>query len=125
MPEGRLFLLGDRRSDARDSRFFASDHGGTVPVDAVRGRVTDGRTGPAPPGMALPAWRAGDRLPGGTAAEGAGGAAGALAGAAPLRRAAVPGVSGRRRAGSGRPGWRSGPGPWRPRSRCRCPVRGR
>ncbi|MFF9022242.1 signal peptidase I [Streptomyces eurythermus] len=53
VPEGRLFLLGDRRSDARDSRFFASDHGGTVPVDAVRGRVTDGRTGPALLGTAL------------------------------------------------------------------------
>ena len=43
VPQGRLFLLGDRRDDARDSRFFASDHGGTVPVSAVRGRVTDGR----------------------------------------------------------------------------------
>ncbi|MFF4711554.1 signal peptidase I [Streptomyces eurythermus] len=53
VPEGRIFLLGDRRSDARDSRFFASDHGGTVPVDAVRGRVTDGRTGPALLGTAL------------------------------------------------------------------------
>jgi len=40
---GRLFLLGDHRDDSMDSRFFASDHGGTVPVSAVRGRVTDGR----------------------------------------------------------------------------------
>ncbi|MGW0081354.1 signal peptidase I [Streptomyces sp. NPDC003393] len=44
VPQGRLFLLGDHRADSRDSRFFASDHGGTVPVSAVRGRVTDGRT---------------------------------------------------------------------------------
>ncbi|WP_330458178.1 signal peptidase I [Streptomyces sp. NBC_00820] len=47
VPEGRLFLLGDRRGNARDSRFFASDHDGTVPVDAVRGRVTDSPAGPA------------------------------------------------------------------------------
>ncbi|MCX5246428.1 signal peptidase I [Streptomyces sp. NBC_00201] len=42
--QGRLFLLGDHRADAMDSRFFAKDHGGTVPVDAVRGRMTDNRT---------------------------------------------------------------------------------
>ncbi|MEU3979787.1 signal peptidase I [Streptomyces sp. NPDC026672] len=46
VPEGRLFLLGDHRSDAMDSRFFASDHGGTVPVGAVRGRVTKDATAP-------------------------------------------------------------------------------
>ncbi|MCX5048607.1 MULTISPECIES: signal peptidase I [unclassified Streptomyces] len=44
VPQGRLFLLGDHRADAMDSRFFAKDHGGTVPVDAVRGRMTDNRT---------------------------------------------------------------------------------
>ncbi|KOV55814.1 signal peptidase [Streptomyces sp. MMG1121] len=43
VPRGRLFLLGDRRDDVVDSRFFAYDHGGTVPVDAVRGRVTNAR----------------------------------------------------------------------------------
>ncbi|MET8771748.1 signal peptidase I [Streptomyces sp. NPDC004658] len=53
VPPGRLFLMGDRRSDSMDSRFFAADHGGTVPVDAVRGRVTDDRTGPALLGLAL------------------------------------------------------------------------
>ncbi|MGW5636010.1 signal peptidase I [Streptomyces sp. NPDC003832] len=40
VPEGRLFLLGDHRQNARDARSFAEDHGGTVPVEAVRGRVT-------------------------------------------------------------------------------------
>ncbi|ALO94210.1 signal peptidase [Streptomyces hygroscopicus subsp. limoneus] len=53
VPQGRLFLMGDHRSDSMDSRFFAADHGGTVPVDAVRGRVTDDRTGPALLGTAL------------------------------------------------------------------------
>lgn len=46
VPEGRLFLLGDHRLNSRDSRFFSSDHGGTVPVGAVRGRVTDERAVP-------------------------------------------------------------------------------
>ena len=41
VPEDRLFLLGDHRLNSRDSRFFAEDHGGTVPVGAVVGRVTD------------------------------------------------------------------------------------
>jgi signal peptidase I len=46
VPEGRLFLLGDHRLNARDSRFFAEDHDGTVPVGSVRGRVTDDYTEP-------------------------------------------------------------------------------
>ncbi|GGZ17232.1 signal peptidase I [Streptomyces poonensis] len=41
VPEGRLFLLGDHRVNSRDSRFFEEDHDGTVPLSAVRGRVTD------------------------------------------------------------------------------------
>jgi len=45
VPQGRLFLLGDHRLNSRDSRFFADDHGGTVPVEAVRGRVTEDRLG--------------------------------------------------------------------------------
>lgn len=45
VPKGRLFLLGDHRANSRDSRFFADDHDGTVPVSAVKGRVTYDRTG--------------------------------------------------------------------------------
>ncbi|GHI07232.1 signal peptidase I [Streptomyces cellostaticus] len=30
VPQGRLFLLGDRRVDSMDSRFFPADHGGTA-----------------------------------------------------------------------------------------------
>ncbi|MET9440961.1 signal peptidase I [Streptomyces sp. NPDC006610] len=48
VPEGRLFLLGDHRLNSRDSRYFLDDHDGTVPVDAVRGRVTEGRARVAP-----------------------------------------------------------------------------
>ncbi|MFF4351539.1 signal peptidase I [Streptomyces sp. NPDC001530] len=46
VPEGRLFLLGDHRAAARDSRAFSDDHGGTVPVGAVQGRVTEERAVP-------------------------------------------------------------------------------
>lgn len=41
VPEGRLFVLGDHRANAMDSRLFADDHEGTVPVGAVQGRVAD------------------------------------------------------------------------------------
>lgn len=43
VPKGRLFLLGDNRANSMDSRFFASDHDGTVAESAVRGRVTGDR----------------------------------------------------------------------------------
>ena len=43
VPEGRLFLLGDHRANSRDSRAFLSEDGGTIPVDAVQGRVEDNR----------------------------------------------------------------------------------
>ena len=44
VPKGRLFLLGDNRANSRHSRFFPSDHDGTVAESAVRGRVTADRT---------------------------------------------------------------------------------
>ncbi|MGW9023461.1 signal peptidase I [Streptomyces sp. NPDC055722] len=52
VPDGRLFLLGDHRVNARDSRFFTSDHGGTVPATAVQGRVIDNYTVPVLLGVA-------------------------------------------------------------------------
>jgi signal peptidase I len=55
VPAGRLFLLGDHRANAHDSRFFADDHAGTVPVSAVRGRVMPSRTVPVLIEGAVPA----------------------------------------------------------------------
>ncbi|MBC9716729.1 signal peptidase I [Streptomyces sp. TRM66268-LWL] len=43
VPEGRLFLLGDHRGNANDSRFFLDDgQSGTVAAGDVRGRVCEG-----------------------------------------------------------------------------------
>ncbi|WP_327694415.1 signal peptidase I [Streptomyces sp. NBC_00459] len=53
VPKGRLFLLGDNRVDSIDSRFFESDHGGTVAESAVRNRVTDDYTIPVVFGTAI------------------------------------------------------------------------
>ncbi len=36
---GRMFLMGDNRGNAHDSRYFPDDHSGTVPVSAVQGRA--------------------------------------------------------------------------------------
>ncbi|MFF7977269.1 hypothetical protein [Streptomyces sp. NPDC007905] len=53
IPEKRLFLLGDCRANSQDSGFHLAEQGGTVSVNAVRGRVTDDRTVPALLGAAL------------------------------------------------------------------------
>lgn len=49
VPAGRVFLLGDRRDIARDSRAHLSDQDGTVPVSAIDGRVV---------AVVLPLWTA-------------------------------------------------------------------
>ncbi|MEU3604957.1 signal peptidase I [Streptomyces sp. NPDC035033] len=42
VPEGRLFLLGDNRANANDSRFFLDERSGSVATSAVLGRVREG-----------------------------------------------------------------------------------
>ncbi|MFF0557887.1 signal peptidase I [Streptomyces sp. NPDC004266] len=39
VPEGRLFLLGDNRPAANDSRYFLDEQSGSVAASDVRGRV--------------------------------------------------------------------------------------
>lgn len=43
VPEGRLFILGDFRGNARDSRYFLDDRSGTVADTSVLGRASSGR----------------------------------------------------------------------------------
>ncbi|MFI2437477.1 signal peptidase I [Streptomyces sp. NPDC018693] len=53
VPEGRLFLLGDHRALARDSRAFVDDQGGTLPASVIRGRVIDDYSVPVFLGAAM------------------------------------------------------------------------
>ncbi|ELS53756.1 signal peptidase I [Streptomyces viridochromogenes] len=53
VPEGRLFMLGDHRANARDSRAFLDDRGGTLPKSVIRGRVVEDYTVPAVLGTAM------------------------------------------------------------------------
>lgn len=53
VPAGRMFLLGDHRANSNDSRYFAGEDSGTVPVTAVRGRVLDDATAPVLLGLGV------------------------------------------------------------------------
>ncbi|MFE7129463.1 signal peptidase I [Streptomyces sp. NPDC057638] len=47
VPDGRLFLLGDNRGNANDSRYFLDRQSGSVAASGVRGRVHEGIAAPA------------------------------------------------------------------------------
>ncbi|RPK85028.1 signal peptidase I [Streptomyces sp. ADI98-10] len=53
VPEGRLFLLGDDRANANDSRFFLDERSGSVAASGVIGRVQSGAAALPPAALAL------------------------------------------------------------------------
>ncbi|MEE4495546.1 signal peptidase I [Streptomyces sp. BE230] len=53
VPAGRMFLLGDNRGNANDSRYFLSEDSGTVPTAAVQGRALKSGGAPMKLGLAV------------------------------------------------------------------------
>ncbi|MFI6858948.1 signal peptidase I [Streptomyces sp. NPDC050421] len=53
VPAGRMFLLGDNRGNANDSRYFLSEDSGTVPTAAVQGRALKSGGAPVKLGLAV------------------------------------------------------------------------
>ncbi|MER6115200.1 signal peptidase I [Streptomyces sp. NPDC001743] len=52
VPVGRMFLLGDNRGNANDSRYFLGEDSGTVPTTAVQGRALKSGGAPVKLGLA-------------------------------------------------------------------------
>ncbi|MYW68798.1 signal peptidase I [Streptomyces sp. SID8379] len=51
VPSGRLFVLGDHRANANDSRYHLEVHEGSFAASGVRGRVVEGAAVPVRPAL--------------------------------------------------------------------------